>query len=80
MFFKDRANLRAILKSITWRLIASLTTFVLALFFFRDDPMAAQKATGVAITEVFIKMLFYYMHERLWYNIRLGRHKADEGE
>jgi len=78
MFLKDKSKVRALLKTITWRVIASLTTFVLALFFFRDDPLATQKATGVAITEVFLKMLFYYLHERMWYNVRFGRHEADE--
>lgn len=64
---------RHILKTITWRIIASTTTFVLAMIFFRDDPDATQKATGVAITETFLKMIFYYLHERVWDNTKLSK-------
>ncbi len=63
---------RHIAKTITWRVIASLTTFLLALFFFQDDPDAATKATWVAITEAVLKMGLYYGHERMWYKIDFG--------
>lgn len=69
---RDRP-LKSIFKAITWRLIASATTFALAMLFFGDDPQAAQKASGVAITEVGIKMLLYYLHERAWTSIRWGK-------
>jgi len=64
---------KSILKAITWRIIASGTTFALALIFFGDDPRAAQKATGVALAESFIKIIFYYLHERAWAQLRWGR-------
>jgi len=63
---------RHIAKTITWRVIASLTTFLLALFFFQDDPDATMKATWVAITEAVLKMGLYYGHERMWYKIDFG--------
>jgi uncharacterized membrane protein len=63
---------RHIAKTFTWRIIASATTFVLALIFFNDDPNAAQKATGIAIAESIIKMVFYYLHERAWYKTAWG--------
>ena len=63
---------RHIAKTITWRVIASLTTFLLALFFFSDDPQATQKATWVALAESILKMLFYYWHERAWYSSNFG--------
>lgn len=63
---------RHIAKTITWRVIASLTTFLLALFFFKDDPDATEKATGIALTEAVLKMVFYYYHERIWYKFNLG--------
>lgn len=58
-------------KTITWRIIASLTTFALAWFFFRDDPNATEKATGVALTEAVLKMAFYYFHERAWHKVKV---------
>lgn len=63
---------RHILKTITWRIIASTTTFIIAYFFFRDDPYATEKATGVALTESVIKMGLYYFHERAWYKSNFG--------
>lgn len=64
---------RSIIKAISWRIIASGTTFLLAILFFRDDPNAVEKATGVAIAESLIKMLLYYLHERAWINIKWGK-------
>lgn len=71
---------RHIAKTITWRIIASATTFLLAIFFFKDDPNAAQKATGIAIAESILKMIFYYYHERAWYNSNFGLPKREEDE
>ncbi len=68
----DISKKRHIAKTITWRVIASVTTFLLAMLFFRDDPNAAQKATGVAIAETVIKMILYYFHERMWYKSNFG--------
>lgn len=63
---------RHIAKTITWRIIASITTFLLAWLFFRDDPNATEKASGVAIAEALVKMVFYYFHERAWYKYDFG--------
>lgn len=68
----EESKKRHIAKTITWRCIATLTTFLLALLFFRDDTEAVEKATGVAVAEFFIKMLLYYLHERAWYNSNFG--------
>lgn len=66
-----KSRKRHIAKTITWRLIATSTTFVLTMLFFRDDPNATEKATGVAIAETLIKMIIYYYHERFWYNLKV---------
>lgn len=69
---RDRP-IKSIYKAFTWRLIASAITFSLALFFFRDDPLVTQKATGVALTEAVAKIVFYFLHERAWAQFRWGR-------
>ncbi|ARN79278.1 hypothetical protein BST97_15505 [Nonlabens spongiae] len=71
------ARKRHIAKTITWRIIASVTTFLLAYFFFNEDPDAISKASGVAIAESLIKMLLYYYHERFWYKSNFGLDKED---
>ena len=58
-------------KTVTWRLIASITTFFLAWYFFRDDPSATEKATGVALAEAVLKMVFYYFHEKAWHKVKI---------
>ena len=69
---KDVSRKRHIAKTITWRVLASLTTFIVAYIFFRDDTNVIEKATGVALTEAVIKMGLYYYHERIWYKSSFG--------
>lgn len=56
---------RSVAKSITWRIIASLTSGVIALAF--GLPMKA--AIGVVIVDMIVKFIMYIGHERLWANI-----------
>ncbi len=65
--------IKSIIKTITWRVIASATTFTIAYLFFQDDPQATEKATGVAGVEASIKMVLYFFHERAWNVVRWGK-------
>ena len=66
------SKLRHFAKTITWRIIASLTTFALAYLFFGD----ISKATGLMAVEIVLKMALYYFHERVWFKYgNLGRKK-----
>lgn len=69
---RDRP-MKSIIKAITWRVIASVTTFFLTYYIFRDDPHATEKATGVASAEAVIKMVLYFFHERAWNTVRWGK-------
>jgi len=69
---------RSLAKAISWRLIATLTTFVITFIIFKrytDKTYleAFETATFVAIFEIIAKLLFYYLHERLWVNIQWGK-------
>jgi len=60
---------RHILKAVTWRVIATLTTILLAWLFTNEIELALK--FGAA--EVVIKLLVYYFHERAWYKwIKFG--------
>ncbi len=72
----NQSRKRHIAKTITWRIVASATTFLLAYFFFREDKAAISKASGVAIAEAAIKMVMYYFHERAWYRSDFGLDKS----
>ena len=66
------ARMRHIAKAITWRILASGTTFLLTLLLFGGHDDVTEKATMIALTESVLKMLFYYGHEEAWYRINLG--------
>ena len=79
---EKESKLRSILKSITWRMIATGTTFILAFFVFSgtgcDDVL--QKSSIVARLELVIKLAIYYLHERAWQMVPRGtvRHVFDK--
>ncbi len=60
--YKKESPIRSILKTISWRIIATTTTVTIAYFVFGDISNAL-KVGGI---EFFAKMFIYYFHERLW--------------
>jgi uncharacterized membrane protein len=67
---------RHILKSFTWRAIASLTSFCIA--WAVTGNVKAGLTVGVA--DVIIKLVLYYLHERVWYRSKFGIKKECELE
>lgn len=78
--WKSERAWRSVTKALSWRIIASATTFLLAILFFGDDPNAIEKATGIALLESIIKMALYFFHERMWINISWGLLNKSENE
>jgi adenylylsulfate kinase len=62
---------RSIVKTISWRILATLTTITLVYIFIGDTTIAFT----VGGIEVFLKMLVYFVHERIWDKLRFGRHE-----
>ncbi|UCE95906.1 MAG: DUF2061 domain-containing protein [Candidatus Bathyarchaeota archaeon] len=62
-------HMRSVLKTVSFRLIGTLTTIILVFIFTRE--IAASLQVGAA--EFLTKMLLYYFHERLWNMSRFGR-------
>ena len=56
---------RTIVKTLTWRVTASLTTFVIAWILTGDLLIGATIGSIEAIAKIFL----YYFHERIWNNI-----------
>ena len=54
-----------IAKTLTWRLTASLTTFIIAWILTGDLLIGVSIGSIEAITKIFL----YYFHERIWNNI-----------
>ncbi len=59
---------RSILKTLTWRIVASLDTFVIA-WVITQDPWAGASIAGI---EIVTKIIFYYLHERAWSHATVG--------
>ncbi|MGB3366189.1 MAG: DUF2061 domain-containing protein [Acidaminobacteraceae bacterium] len=58
---------KSLIKSITWRITATLTTLILV-FIMSGELETAGK---VAFFELFIKMAMYYYHERAWEKVKI---------
>ena len=66
---------RSILKAITWRMIASATTFLITFIIFSQatDKTVSESleiASIVGIVDIVAKLFLYYLHERLLANIK----------
>ena len=60
---------RTIVKTITWRIIATLTT-VIVIYLWIGDLSAA---LGSGLLANALKTIFYYTHERAWNKSDFGR-------
>ena len=56
---------RTIAKTLTWRVTASLTTFIIAWVLTGDFLIGVSIGGIEAMTKIFL----YYFHERIWNNI-----------
>ena len=62
------SHIRTILKTLSWRIVATTTTIIIAYFVFGD----VSSALAVGGIEFFAKMLIYYVHERIWQLVPRG--------
>lgn len=66
---KDNSHKRHILKAVTWRIIGTIDTMLLA-WLISGDPTIGLK---VGFAEVLTKMFLYYLHERIWFRVNLAK-------
>ncbi|WP_411766131.1 DUF2061 domain-containing protein [Winogradskyella sp. A3E31] len=66
---KDQSHKRHLAKTVTWRLVGTIDTIVLAWI------ISGNPATGLKIgfAEVITKLFLYYFHERVWFKINLSK-------
>ena len=67
----QEAHYRSIVKALSWRIVATLTT-ILIVFGFTGKLILS---IGVGVVEIVLKLLIYYIHERIWLKFHLGRRK-----
>ncbi|MEJ2125484.1 MAG: DUF2061 domain-containing protein [Alphaproteobacteria bacterium] len=67
---------RSLIKAISWRVTGSVDTFILAAIFTGSLKISA----AIGATEIFTKIILYYLHERFWNRISIGREKNESVE
>jgi adenylylsulfate kinase len=67
MFIEQKR--RSIIKTISWRIWATITTTALVFFFVGEVKVALT----IGVIEVLVKMALYFLHERWWNGIRFGK-------
>lgn len=63
------SNARSIAKTISWRLTGSLSTFAISYIILGSFLIAG----SIAIVQVTVNTILYYIHERVWNTIHWGR-------
>jgi uncharacterized membrane protein len=62
---------RSLIKGISWRLTGSIDTMIISYIVTRKINLAF----AIMSIEFFTKVFLYYLHERVWIKIPLGRVK-----
>ena len=65
---------RHIGKTITWRMVGTIDTIIIS-WVISGNPMTGLK---IGVSEVLTKMVFYYIHERIWHRSKFGLKKTLE--
>src|SRR5258708_12891662 len=63
------SHVRSIGKAISWRIVGTIDTFVITLVITGNFVVAG----SIASVESISKIILYYLHERVWSNVTLGR-------
>ena len=70
--FKESER-RSILKTVSWRFWATITTAILVYVFTGKIELAA----AIGGIEVVVKLILYFAHERAWNNVHYGKKQLD---
>ena len=62
---RNLSHKRHLAKTFTWRIVGTLDTIVLS-WIITGNPFTGLK---IGFAEVVTKMILYYFHERIWFNI-----------
>lgn len=68
LYLKKDKHYRSAIKGISWRIFGTLDTMMIAFFVTGNYT----KALSIGFAEVFTKILLYYLHERVWMNVKFG--------
>jgi uncharacterized membrane protein len=60
---------RSLIKTVSWRITGSLSTFVISFLITGNFVVAG----SIAIIQITANTILYYLHERLWNKISWGK-------
>lgn len=63
-------NLRSLVKTISWRITGSAATFIVAYLISSNIAVSGT----IALVQLVVNTVLYYLHERIWNKIRWGKH------
>jgi sulfate adenylyltransferase subunit 1 (EFTu-like GTPase family)/uncharacterized membrane protein len=69
LFGIDANHARSLAKTLSWRVMGSVVTFLVALLVTGNTAIAG----SIVVAEIVIKIAFYYFHERIWLLAPWGR-------
>ena len=64
-------KIRSFVKTLSWRVTATITTIIVALAITKRIDIAIQ----IGLVEAILKMLVYFIHERSWAKVKFGIHE-----
>jgi len=63
------ARYRSVIKALSWRVFATIATILIVFAFTRKIVLSL----GIGGVEVVVKLLLYYLHERIWIRVPFGK-------
>jgi len=63
------AHFRSIVKALSWRAFATIATILIVFIFTRKLVLSL----GIGAVEVVVKLILYYIHERIWLKVPFWR-------
>jgi uncharacterized membrane protein len=64
------SNLRTLVKTVLWRITGTGATFLISMLVLGD----VNAASGIAMLQLTVNTLLYYVYERIWSKIDWERH------
>ncbi|HTM46318.1 MAG TPA: DUF2061 domain-containing protein [Polyangiaceae bacterium] len=65
---------RSVAKSLSWRFFAAIITAFVAYFMTGQIDFAVK----IGVTDTLVKLLVYFLHERVWNQINYGKVRAPD--
>ena len=63
------SHARSLIKTISWRITGSLSTFVISYAILGNFAVAG----SIALLQITANTVLYYIHERIWSRVKWGR-------